>query len=110
MRRLLLLAGCAATLYVTGAESVQGTSMGVFTVVNGVVRGDRPVYQNGEDKYLFYWPGTNWWMIGANFGENIGNVYGAVGAACPEDTDGWQVSANGDWSAMDIEISGQTGG
>ncbi len=86
---------------VGGAEAVQASSMGTYAIVAGLTQGDRPVYERLGIflKYLYYWPGTRNWLIGADYTVEAGLVSssGGAGALCPDKAVGWQVYSGGSW-------------
>ncbi len=96
---------------VLGAEAVQAARMGTYTKVKALVQGDRPVYQlvgSSNVQYLFYWPDTRSWLIGASYTSSAAGVkstsnFGAIPLV------GWQAFAGGAWaSTYPITVATQT--
>ena len=58
---------------VSGAV-VQSVRMGTFTRMSGVTRFGRPVYQNANQQYLYYWEGIKAWLIGADYTKGTAGV------------------------------------
>ena len=87
---------------VAGAEALppHAPRMGTYMKVDGLMQGNRPVYQRvGSTMYLFCWPGPgsasvlNNWLIGASYTSASGGVRSSDGASalCPDRATGWLV-------------------
>ncbi len=91
---------CSDSVTVSGAEAVQSAFMGTYLKAAGLAQGSRPVYQRvGETvQYLYYWPSSNDWYIGADYTSNIVGLHSAgTAAACPDQATGWQVWNGSAW-------------
>ena len=100
--------GCYDSITVSGAEAVQASRMGTFTKLAWLTQGDRPVYQRvgSTVMYLFYWPSTRDWNIGADYTFGAAGVASAGTAAlCPDHAAGWQVASGGEWVASMYPIT-----
>ena len=90
---------------VAGAEALplQAARMGTYMKVDGLMQGNRPVYQlvGSTVQYLFCWPGPgsvnilNNWLIGASYTSASNGVRSSDGASalCPDRATGWLVSS-----------------
>ncbi len=87
---------------IAGAEALplQAVRMGTYMKVDGLMHGNRPVYQlvGSTVQYLFCWPGpgattTNNWLIGPSYTIGSGGVRSSDGASalCPDRATGWLV-------------------
>ena len=106
--RYHIWAGCCGNMIVQGAEAVQSTRMGTFTVVAGVLRNGKPVYKNRNNEYLHLT--SNGWMIGDDYTTTVGGVDSDTTAGCPDQATGWKAWTNGAWSsAYSITATCSTG-
>ena len=57
------------------------------------------MYRNVKANYLYYWPATNQWAIGADYTSDATGARstGSVPAVCPDGAMQWQVYFNGAW-------------
>ena len=94
---LMYATSCSGTVMISGAEAVQRTRMGLYTMVPGGIRGGRPVYLNGNDEYLFF-SIHNRWLAFEDYDETRGGLQSADDAACPTDVDSWLAVLENSWS------------
>ena len=81
-----------APVVVSGAKkTAQKSKMGYYTVMPGVTRVDRPVYQHEAGKeHLFYVDGS--WKIGRDIDKATGGLASTMtDAARPEDVPSWRI-------------------
>jgi hypothetical protein len=87
---------------VAGAEALplQAVRMGTYMKVDGLMQGNRPLYQlvGSTVQYLFCWPGlgatiTNNWLIGPSYTSGSSGIRSSDGASalCPDRATGWLV-------------------
>jgi hypothetical protein len=88
---------CFHTVVVSGAESVQLTRMGSFTLT-GTANG-RTLYQNTEQQYLYYWSDSGTWKIGSSFDAASGGVQSSSGrSSCPHTATSWRSYHDNAWN------------
>lgn len=95
---------------VRGAEVVQGPRMGFFSWRN-LTHDGKPVYENTNGQFLFYWGPFQGWRIGDSFTSPFAGLKSMAGeaAACPNEATGWTAYAGPGWTTeYDIEISEAT--
>ena len=70
--------------------------MGIFTLVSGVTRFERPVYQHANRQYLYYSEATKYWMIGPDYTNTTVGIHSQASNAL----DAYLVP-KGSWSEYD---------
>ena len=89
------------TLTVSGVEdfALQSSKMGTYTIVEDVIRSDRPVYKcdNADNSfYLYHHPGDGgrnkaaWW-VGENYDRANGGLFSIGSPLCPTNVSSWEV-------------------
>lgn len=53
---------------------INPSRMGTFTRVIGITRFDRPVYQNANKRYLYFWADDKDWKIGSDYTTAESNI------------------------------------
>lgn len=97
---------CGEVLHVRGAEEVQGPRMG-FYQRRAFDHDGRPLYQNSNGQFLYYWGPFKGWRIGDSYTSPFAGVKSKAGegVACPGEATGWSVFAGkgwGDWYNIEI--------
>jgi len=83
---------------VSGAAYQTAARKDTFTRVSGVVRFDRPVYQNANKNYLYYWELSTQavWLIGSDYTKATAGIHSQASNAL----DAYLVP-KGSWSEYD---------
>ena len=91
-------ADCCDYVAISGAEAVQASRMGTF-VKTANTSNNRPVYQNSNGEFLYYWAASTSWQIGPNYTSSPSWVYATGAVDCPSDVTQWSVWSGSTWSS-----------
>jgi len=93
------LGGCEEVVQVVGAEAAQAPRMG-FYKQTGESHDGRPIYENINDQFLYFWSPYKEWRIGDSFSSPYAGVKSKAGedADCPDEATGWVVFESEGWS------------
>ena len=91
--------GCGSAVTVRGASIGYADTMGVFSVVAGLLHDGRPVFRKGNDNYMYLFFDGDQWQISTDYTHtNRGYASsGATSASCPQDARGWIVYDGSTW-------------
>jgi len=104
----LCLKTCTKVLSVTGAESVEPTSMGAFTktsITPSSNHSGRAIYKNAHGRHLYFWKPAGNWIIETDgyFNNSVGVAYSHSDVECPDTATDWRVwvkqDNNSKWSS-----------
>lgn len=78
---------------------VQSPRMGFFHRKEGLLQDGRPVYQNPQGQFVYYWGAFKAWRIGDSYTSPFAGVKSKAqeGARCPYQATGWRVFAGSGW-------------
>lgn len=88
-------------IVVSGAEAAQERRMGLFTRT-AVEQAGRPVYQNSNGQYLYYWKPAGCWRIGPSCEEGnagVKSIGKEADRVCPMECSAWKVHHQGSWTS-----------
>ena len=83
---------------ISGAEAVQASRMGTF-VKTANTSNNRPVYQNSNGEFLYYWAASSQWQIHSDYTSTLSWVYATGAVDCPSDVTQWSVWSGSTWSS-----------
>lgn len=97
---------CPGELWVSGAEDVQRRKMGTFYMTLHE-SGGRPVYENQDHMFLYFWPTYGEWRIGDDWAKPASGIASKKGEhkQCPSEATEWAVFHEGQWLTSELVVS-----
>jgi hypothetical protein len=79
--------------------------MGLYLKTNlmsGTNNGGRPIYENSNRQFLFFWAPSGQWLMGEDFNRNSSSVASIEQehTQCPTNASGWKVLYDRQWQSL----------
>jgi len=96
---------CPIEVWITGADTSQENKLGSFYMTLHETFG-RPVYENEQHMFLYYWPEFGEWRVGEDWKKPASGIASKRGehTQCPIFAHGWTVYSGGSWKEADLKV------